>query len=188
MHIAVFHCCRASLSPLLCVRPCCILRMMRLCAVVQLLSHIVLHTLCGSGSTVLCRSCTLKSCMAQLQTDGYCAVPQAAGIAGSHTRAPGGCAPAQAAQQLLQVPKCHTCRLGLFLPPADLPAPVQHAALICVSAAALPVCRLPSFTDKFQAKEPLTRIRDIAHRNDIPHDIKKEIKHTIQVRRSLMPS
>lgn len=40
--------------------------------------------------------------------------------------------------------------------------------------------KLPSFTDKFQAKEPLTRIRDIAHRNDIPHDIKKEIKHTIQ--------
>ena len=54
-----------------------------------------------------------------------------------------------------------------------------------MSAAALPPCRLPSFTDKFQAKEPLTRIRDIAHRNDIPHDIKKEIKHTIQVRWSL---
>ena len=54
-----------------------------------------------------------------------------------------------------------------------------------VSAAALPLCRLPSFTDKFQAKEPLTRIRDIAHRNDIPHDIKKEIKHTIQVGRLL---
>jgi hypothetical protein len=28
---------------------------------------------------------------------------------------------------------------------------------------------------------PLTRIRDIAHRNDIPHDLKQEIKHTIQV-------
>jgi phosphoglucan,water dikinase len=27
---------------------------------------------------------------------------------------------------------------------------------------------------------PLTRIRDIAHRSDIPHDIKQEIKHTIQ--------
>ena len=27
---------------------------------------------------------------------------------------------------------------------------------------------------------PLTRIRDIAHRNDIPSDLKSEIKHTLQ--------
>ena len=27
---------------------------------------------------------------------------------------------------------------------------------------------------------PLTRIRDIAHRNDIPQNVKQEIKHTIQ--------
>ena len=27
---------------------------------------------------------------------------------------------------------------------------------------------------------PLTRIRDIAHRNDIPHDLKNEIKNTLQ--------
>ena len=27
---------------------------------------------------------------------------------------------------------------------------------------------------------PLTRIRDIAHRNDIPHDLKNEIKHRLQ--------
>ena len=27
---------------------------------------------------------------------------------------------------------------------------------------------------------PLTRIRDIAHRNDIPQDLKREIKHTLQ--------
>lgn len=27
---------------------------------------------------------------------------------------------------------------------------------------------------------PLTRIRDIAHRNDIPSDLKREIKHTLQ--------
>ena len=27
---------------------------------------------------------------------------------------------------------------------------------------------------------PLTRIRDIAHRNDIPKDLKNEIKHTLQ--------
>lgn len=43
------------------------------------------------------------------------------------------------------------------------------------------VCRLPSFTEAFTASVPLTRIRDIAHRNDIPHDLKQELKHTIQV-------
>ena len=41
--------------------------------------------------------------------------------------------------------------------------------------------RLPSFTEAFTASVPLTRIRDIAHRNDIPHDLKQELKHTIQV-------
>jgi hypothetical protein len=39
---------------------------------------------------------------------------------------------------------------------------------------------LPSFTAEFTASVPLTRIRDIAHRSDIPHDLKQEIKHTIQ--------
>ncbi|KAL9144745.1 hypothetical protein ABFS82_14G316100 [Erythranthe guttata] len=39
---------------------------------------------------------------------------------------------------------------------------------------------LPSFKAEFTAPVPLTRIRDIAHRNDIPHDLKQEIKHTIQ--------
>ncbi|GAB4844035.1 Phosphoglucan, water dikinase, chloroplastic [Ancistrocladus abbreviatus] len=39
---------------------------------------------------------------------------------------------------------------------------------------------LPSFKTEFTASVPLTRIRDIAHRNDIPHDLKQEIKHTIQ--------
>ncbi|XVF29240.1 hypothetical protein REPUB_Repub15cG0104000 [Reevesia pubescens] len=39
---------------------------------------------------------------------------------------------------------------------------------------------LPSFKAEFTATVPLTRIRDIAHRNDIPHDLKQEIKHTIQ--------
>ncbi|CAM0912375.1 unnamed protein product [Alopecurus aequalis] len=39
---------------------------------------------------------------------------------------------------------------------------------------------LPSFKAEFTAAVPLTRIRDIAHRNDIPHDLKQEIKHTIQ--------
>lgn len=39
---------------------------------------------------------------------------------------------------------------------------------------------LPSFKAEFTASVPLTRIRDIAHRNDIPHELKQEIKHTIQ--------
>ncbi|KAK3262784.1 2,3-dihydroxyphenylpropionate/2,3-dihydroxicinnamic acid 1,2-dioxygenase [Cymbomonas tetramitiformis] len=40
--------------------------------------------------------------------------------------------------------------------------------------------RLPSFKAEFTASVPLTRIRDIAHRNDIPMDLKNEIKHTLQ--------
>jgi len=39
---------------------------------------------------------------------------------------------------------------------------------------------LPSSARTFQRAEPLTRIRDIAHRNDIPSDLKHEIKHTLQ--------
>ena len=39
---------------------------------------------------------------------------------------------------------------------------------------------LPSFSEEFTASTPLTRIRDIAHRNDIPSELKQEIKHTIQ--------
>jgi len=39
---------------------------------------------------------------------------------------------------------------------------------------------IPSFSDHYMASVPLTRIRDIAHRNDIPHDLKQEIKHTLQ--------
>lgn len=40
--------------------------------------------------------------------------------------------------------------------------------------------RIPSFDDTFTHATPLTRIRDIAHRNDIPKELKQEIKHTIQ--------
>eukprot|EP00955_Chlamydomonas_euryale_P051183 354792-Chlamydomonas_euryale.AAC.1 len=40
--------------------------------------------------------------------------------------------------------------------------------------------RLPSISGEFRQSVPLTRIRDIAHRNDIPHDLKQEIKHTLQ--------
>lgn len=39
---------------------------------------------------------------------------------------------------------------------------------------------LPSFSGDFTQSVPLTRIRDIAHRSDIPHELKQEIKHTIQ--------
>jgi phosphoglucan,water dikinase len=39
---------------------------------------------------------------------------------------------------------------------------------------------LPSAARPFQRAEPLTRIRDIAHRNDIPQDLKREIKHSLQ--------
>uniref|UniRef100_A0A0G4I0L9 CBM20 domain-containing protein n=1 Tax=Chromera velia CCMP2878 TaxID=1169474 RepID=A0A0G4I0L9_9ALVE len=39
---------------------------------------------------------------------------------------------------------------------------------------------LPSFDAEFTAAVPLTRIRDIAHRNDIPQDLKQEIKHRLQ--------
>ena len=39
---------------------------------------------------------------------------------------------------------------------------------------------LPSFDSPFMKSEPLTRIRDIAHRNDIPQELKKEIKVTLQ--------
>jgi hypothetical protein len=39
---------------------------------------------------------------------------------------------------------------------------------------------LPSHDLPFRRAEPLTRIRDIAHRNDIPHALKDEIKHSLQ--------
>lgn len=39
---------------------------------------------------------------------------------------------------------------------------------------------LPSFDGPFLHAEPLTRIRDIAHRNDIPGELKQEIKTTLQ--------
>jgi phosphoglucan,water dikinase len=39
---------------------------------------------------------------------------------------------------------------------------------------------LPSSAPAFQRPEPLTRIRDIAHRNDIPQDLKRELKTTLQ--------
>ncbi|TNV84808.1 hypothetical protein FGO68_gene14813 [Halteria grandinella] len=39
---------------------------------------------------------------------------------------------------------------------------------------------LPSFGDSFMVAVPLTRIRDIAHRGDIPQEMKSEIKNRLQ--------
>jgi phosphoglucan,water dikinase len=39
---------------------------------------------------------------------------------------------------------------------------------------------LPAYSAEFQRGEPLTRIRDIAHRNDIPKELKREIKQRLQ--------
>jgi phosphoglucan,water dikinase len=39
---------------------------------------------------------------------------------------------------------------------------------------------LPSAAAEYRRAEPLTRIRDIAHRNDIPQALKREIKDTLQ--------
>ncbi len=39
---------------------------------------------------------------------------------------------------------------------------------------------LPSFAAEFSRAEPLTRIRDLAHRNDIPKELKLRIKTTLQ--------
>lgn len=39
---------------------------------------------------------------------------------------------------------------------------------------------LPSYSSQFTVSVPLTRIRDIAHRGDIPKDLKLQIKHTLQ--------
>jgi len=39
---------------------------------------------------------------------------------------------------------------------------------------------LPSYSSAYTASVPLTRIRDIAHRSDIPKDMKDDIKHNLQ--------
>lgn len=49
-----------------------------------------------------------------------------------------------------------------------------------IIAARKMVTTLPSFSGEFRQAVPLTRIRDIAHRSDIPHQLKNEIKHTLQ--------
>jgi phosphoglucan, water dikinase len=39
---------------------------------------------------------------------------------------------------------------------------------------------LPSHEARFRHAEPLTRIRDLAHRSDIPRELKQELKHRLQ--------
>jgi phosphoglucan,water dikinase len=39
--------------------------------------------------------------------------------------------------------------------------------------------QLPSFADQFMTAVPMTRIRDIAHRNDMPKELKLDIKHRL---------
>ena len=56
-------------------------------------------------------------------------------------------------------------------------APEREALLLLARRLA---SRVPSFDAAYTASTPLTRIRDIAHRNDIPHELKQEIKHTLQ--------
>lgn len=40
--------------------------------------------------------------------------------------------------------------------------------------------QLPAFSGEFTASVPLTSIRDLAHRSDIPSELKQELKHTLQ--------
>ena len=57
----------------------------------------------------------------------------------------------------------------------------EDSSPLSVVAARKVHTKLPSFTEQYTQSTPLTRIRDLAHRNDIPHELKQEIKHTIQV-------
>jgi phosphoglucan,water dikinase len=60
----------------------------------------------------------------------------------------------------------------------------ERLARISTSASAHLIRKIygsvPSSAQAFQRAEPLTRIRDIAHRNDISSDLKREIKTTLQ--------
>lgn len=40
---------------------------------------------------------------------------------------------------------------------------------------------LPSFSDEFTCAVPMTRIRDIAHRGDIPHDMKQHLRFIFRI-------
>lgn len=66
---------------------------------------------------------------------------------------------------------------GIRLNPASSDAGHDEVIILLIRRI-LPL--LPSFSESFTCSVPLTRIRDIAHRNDIPSDLKSEIKHTLQ--------
>ncbi|MFW8600691.1 PEP/pyruvate-binding domain-containing protein [Desulfobacterota bacterium M19] len=68
---------------------------------------------------------------------------------------------------------------------ARLSQQIQEQLLACTTPDQAFILRyiypwLPSYDRAFTRTEPLTRIRDIAHRNDIPPELKKKIKHTLQ--------
>lgn len=66
------------------------------------------------------------------------------------------------------------------VPAHDLPAALRPSSPVDLHLARKVAGKLPAFSEAFTCSVPLTRIRDIAHRNDIPSDLKREIKHTIQ--------
>ena len=63
-------------------------------------------------------------------------------------------------------------------------SPADTSLARCFSASRIRCCSagawLPSSDEAFRRAEPLTRIRDIAHRNDIDPELKREIKTTLQ--------
>jgi phosphoglucan, water dikinase len=72
--------------------------------------------------------------------------------------------------------------LDAIVPPAAGPDGDETAVSWAPFVARSIYPQLPSHASQFTASVPLTRIRDIAHRGDIPHEMKQEIKHTLQVR------
>ena len=68
---------------------------------------------------------------------------------------------------------------------AALALEIEEALLREPSSELRPMVRailrwLPSHEPRFRHAEPLTRIRDLAHRNDLPQELKTELKHRLQ--------
>jgi phosphoglucan,water dikinase len=68
---------------------------------------------------------------------------------------------------------------------AALALQIEEALLREPSSELRPMVRailrwLPSHEPRFRHAEPLTRIRDLAHRNDLPKELKAELKHRLQ--------
>ncbi|CAI5966357.1 unnamed protein product [Closterium sp. NIES-65] len=86
--------------------------------------------------------------------------------------------------RLLSIRACPPSHIDVPAPvfPHFPPYPPQEKAEKVVMRKIHP--RLPAFSADFTASVPLTRIRDIAHRNDIPHNLKAQgeynegLKHT----------